>query len=622
MINPQNKIVKTDEFLSQLRQAGCSTSVIETANAPMRLLENYCRDHALERVTKGICLDCASQRAGFKVASFKGTGNATLNRYLRVLRMYLTYVETGSIESAPLKKRNVREVTVEKGREFMLELKRSGYSDSRLEKFLHPLQRLSAYCREESIREISEAACLGCVSRLFHLELTEFRGTGNPRANTMLHAFQMYLRYLETGSVERISLTRTDPLKCSHPLKCANEFLAALSEFGYRESTLATYRNPLQRLARYCAANGIRSVTRSVCLRCASEYYHRAIPSFKGYGDQNVNAMLHAYAMFLHFLQHGEIAILNLRHLNAPACPAGFASVYESFEAFMRDQHFAEATLSNYHRVVLPLLESFAKSGIDDIRDVGISDILDYYKSRGHLGDHAKCGALGLYRRFFEFAYREEFIDEDIAAKIPHFRRVSDKRIPYAWRRETVVSLLQAMGRTTPTEKRDYAIVLSVARLGLRQHDIATLRMSSLDFDNDRISLVMHKTGKPLSLPLTRDVGWAILDYLRHGRPNIDSDYVFIKHKAPFGPMPTLSGLSHVLKLAKTKAGIDAPVDVRCGLHSLRSTLARRLLEEETPLPVISGVLGHSAYASTTPYLKIDISGLAKCALDPEEVTR
>jgi integrase len=146
------------------------------------------------------------------------------------------------------------------------------------------------------------------------------------------------------------------------------------------------------------------------------------------------------------------------------------------------------------------------------------------------------------------------------------------------------------------------------------------MRLSNLNWNRKTIALSMQKTGQAQELPLLDDIGWAIIDYLKNGRPKTACNRLFIRHRAPFDSFGENESFYRELHRYMQIAGITPPTGVHCGLHSLRSTLARNMLEAKTPLPVISEVLGHTNINTTSIYLKIDLDGLRKCALDPEEV--
>ena len=224
-------------------------------------------------------------------------------------------------------------------------------------------------------------------------------------------------------------------------------------------------------------------------------------------------------------------------------------------------------------------------------------------------------------RNYLTFLYSQGFIDKDISKFLPRVKVSRNAFIPYCWKREDVKKLLEAIDRGDKKGKRDYAILLLVVRLGLRVSDIRGLKFHNLNWSRKIISLTMCKTKQPHKLPLLDDIGWAIIDYLKNGRPQTKCDCVFVRHRAPYDSFGENESFYRELHRYMIKAGLEIPLDVHCGLHSLRSTLARNMLEAKAALPVISETLGHSSINTTSIYLKIDLDGLKKCALDPEEVS-
>ena len=153
-----------------------------------------------------------------------------------------------------------------------------------------------------------------------------------------------------------------------------------------------------------------------------------------------------------------------------------------------------------------------------------------------------------------------------------------------------------------------------IARLGLRSSDVANLRFSNIDWDNDRIRLTQVKTGNPLELPLLSDVGEAIINYLKNARPKTETDHVFVRIKPPYTAFHS-SAVGSLVHDHLVRAGIHVE-GRKAGSHALRHSLASRLLEHKIPLPVISEILGHVNSQTTMTYLRIDINELRKCALE------
>lgn len=221
---------------------------------------------------------------------------------------------------------------------------------------------------------------------------------------------------------------------------------------------------------------------------------------------------------------------------------------------------------------------------------------------------------LGTLRNYFRFIYKTNYIDKDWSFSVPRVNAVKNCNIPELWDKEKVEKLLQSIDRGNPTGKRNYAIIMVVAELGLRISDISSLKLSSLKWESNEIDYIQHKTKKRVVQPISRETGWAIIDYLKHGRKDVDEPYVFLTSNAPYTQMTT-GAIGSILDRAMKKCGLEKKHGIASGMHSLRHALARRLLEEGTELNVIVDIMGHSGYCSSSPYLKVDIDGLRACAL-------
>lgn len=121
-----------------------------------------------------------------------------------------------------------------------------------------------------------------------------------------------------------------------------------------------------------------------------------------------------------------------------------------------------------------------------------------------------------------------------------------------------------------------------------------------------------------MTLPLTNDVGWAIIDYLKKGRPITECQNIFVVHNAPYAGQPFKSTLRHNINKALKKAGIPMDKAKHYGWHSLRHSLATNLLQNNVETSIISDILGHSDPQVAKHYLRVDMKGLVKCALEVE----
>src|SRR5260370_872313 len=147
--------------------------------------------------------------------------------------------------------------------------------------------------------------------------------------------------------------------------------------------------------------------------------------------------------------------------------------------------------------------------------------------------------------------------------------------------------------------------------------DIRRLEFADFDWPGNRLFLTQAKTSHPVQLPLLKEVGWAVIDYIRHGRPDSDCPQVFLRHPAPIGPFSDQDHLHQILVKHARVAHVRVSEQRRHGMHSLRHTLATRLMEGGTPVAQIADILGHQSVQSTGVYLKSSLGLLARCALHP-----
>lgn len=222
-------------------------------------------------------------------------------------------------------------------------------------------------------------------------------------------------------------------------------------------------------------------------------------------------------------------------------------------------------------------------------------------------------------RSFLRFACAQGLIEPAVVDCLPAVKSRKLTRIPSVWDPGEVAKILEAVDRGNPCGKRDYAIILLITRLGLRGIDVKRLEFADLDWAGNRLCLVQAKTGARVWLPLLRDVGWAVIDYIRNGRPACDARTVFVRHTAPIGAFSDQDHLHQILLKHARAAHVPVSANRRHGMHSLRHTLATRLMEDGTSVEVIADILGHQSVTSTGAYLKSSIGLLSACALDPDQ---
>ena len=214
-------------------------------------------------------------------------------------------------------------------------------------------------------------------------------------------------------------------------------------------------------------------------------------------------------------------------------------------------------------------------------------------------------------KKFLFHLYDTGIVMEDLSQMMSGFKSEPIKLPSYLTVEEERV-LERSICRSSCMGKRNYAMILLSTRLCMRGSDIVNLEFSDIDWDNSSINFIQVKTGIPQSLPIQEDVGIALIDYIKNGRPLCGTRKIFTTAKAPIRPI-TSSGYTAIVARAISHAGINT--DRRHhGSHALRHSTATVMLNEGVPITTISGVLGHTTTDSTKYYLNIDIDGLLECS--------
>lgn len=252
--------------------------------------------------------------------------------------------------------------------------------------------------------------------------------------------------------------------------------------------------------------------------------------------------------------------------------------------------------------------------GIKQISGIKAPDILSYIKQMGPNTPAKKHCSLTILRIFFNYLHEQCILPVDYSRAIPKDNYKERPKLPSTFTDKEIEALLKAVDRASPKGKRDYAMLLLATKLGLRASDICGIKFENIIWDRNIIQLDQYKTGEPLELPLLPEIGNAIIDYLKHGRPVSQDSNCLLRVQAPYQRMHP-SNLGDLVGRYMGRAEINCS-NRKHGSHALRHSFASALLRDKVPLPVISEILGHKDMDSSMFYLRIDTSSLRTCALE------
>jgi site-specific recombinase XerD len=279
-----------------------------------------------------------------------------------------------------------------------------------------------------------------------------------------------------------------------------------------------------------------------------------------------------------------------------------------------KERSLSLATRINYAPFIRQFLVSQFGQGRVEFSKLRASDVLKFVRRKaGQLQNKRALLMTTALRSFLRFLRYRGQIQSDLAACVPAVASWSLSTIPRALPPHQVKQVLaDARKRRTAVGRRDYAILLLLARLGLRGGEVCHLTLDDIDWENSRIA-VHGKDNRVAQLPLPADVGEAIAAYLKEGRPQLPGNRrLFIRGRAPLAGFKGQGSVGTVVKHALFRAKIDSP---RKGSHQFRHTLASTMLQNGSSLSEIGELLRHRHPDTTAIYAKVDILSLRSLAL-------
>jgi site-specific recombinase XerD len=296
----------------------------------------------------------------------------------------------------------------------------------------------------------------------------------------------------------------------------------------------------------------------------------------------------------------------------AKTCPSKIEQLIGAYEHFLlKDRNLVPHTVAHRRLAARRFLSETFGSRPLLLSRLRATDVTTFV--RRHAADHgpayAKHWVTGL-RLFLRYLHYKGSISADLSLAVPSVASWSLSTLPKHLPAAEVRRLLHHSDRTTSLGRRNYAILLLLARLGLRASEVVRLNLEDIDWENARVKV--YGKGKWAQLPLPADVARAIAHYLRRDRPRCACRRVFIRGYAPTGGFHSAVAIGNIVKRALAKAGV---VSERKGAHLLRHSLATDMLRKGASLDDIGEVLRHKSADSTAIYAKVDLNSLRALAL-------
>jgi integrase/recombinase XerD len=387
-------------------------------------------------------------------------------------------------------------------------------------------------------------------------------------------------------------------------------FIQELVQSGYAEITARRHIRAAEHLLYWAKRKGISSATFDE--HTLDEFAgHLGRCRCKSYGRTHRRDLQNGTRLFLRSLRRADL-------LSMPSTQETIEDpqVLVLFRGWMRRHRgTCDATLYSYCLHLRALLRTLG----DDTSKFEARSLRQFVQETSQRGGWAtgkKCTTA--MRAFLRYLIAEGRCATGLDACIPALAHWRLSSLPRYVQPEEVERVIALCSTTSSAGIRDRAILLLLARVGLRAGDILQLRLSDLDWKEATIRVV-GKGRRQTLLPMTQEVGDAILTFINNGRHSTDNDTLFIRSRAPFGPFASHCAISMIVAEAMRRAGVRCPS--RGAAHVLRHSIASSMLRQGASLQEIAGVLRHRSIATTEIYAKVDVVALREIARPWPEVT-
>jgi len=405
----------------------------------------------------------------------------------------------------------------------------------------------------------------------------------------------------------------TSPVRITELAKETEQYLL---QKGYKESTLGVYKATWHRFMAFSSSDLYLRTTAEDFLQL---YFGIDAHSVSQKLDQRMRHALRHMNALEDYLNTGAVPRKKMRR--------HYSTVPELYELFFGDylrccalQSYSDSWFSTTQSALRLFLLAVNKQGINSADEINQETVELYsallFDSKAQCQNtkrhHSKC-----ISAYLQWMFEHGKIPKNFSYLLPDIKR-TPKALPDVWDEADVQKMLDVIDTSNPVGKRNYAIFLLLARTGLRISDAVLLRFENIDWRKNCIRIVQYKTGKPLSIPLSAEIGEAIIAYLKYGRPSSEESAIFLSHNAPFQPLHHHNNFNSEIRKYMRLAGIDFTAKHHSGVHTLRSSFATNMLKQGASLDNISQILGHSDINVATSYLRVDLEHLRFCALGLE----
>ena len=392
-----------------------------------------------------------------------------------------------------------------------------------------------------------------------------------------------------------------------------------LEELNYSKGSLKKFKYSFKVFKQYAVSNEIKFYTQKLALTFLEEY----CKIFSNSNQKSYKCAERKRAISK-LDEMGKYNTVSSRKLFARKQYIFRGCLKSSIELYLRYQK----EVLSYARIksIKLYLERFSEyiSNIADINtpmDLNINHIIVFINKNSIYTHTTLYATMTCVRKYIKFLEDNNIILNRLSYIMPKIPKQRGKSFPKAFTKEETTLLLNSITNNNSKERRDYAMILLAARVGLRSSDIINLKFNNINWETNQINIIQQKTNTSTTLPLLKDVGVAIINYIKNGRPKVDNQHIFIRESSPYIELQA-SSLHMIIDGYLKRAKIKIPAGKKHGPHALRHSLATLLLENNIPITTIKEILSHKSTQTTKIYLKIAQTQLLQCALNVPDLNK
>src|SRR5690625_4956590 len=307
----------------------------------------------------------------------------------------------------------------------------------------------------------------------------------------------------------------------------ASKVLSELERLNYAYNTICGFRSFYKRVIVFAKEKDEIYFSEALGRDFLKEKYNCTVNYYKEAMPRRLKDPIRKIRVLGDYQHHGVI-IRRIVKKKGYVKPLQFEKELTAYEKECEINEYSKRVLRTRMQRLFSIIDYLDSREIQKSNDINAGIISDYVKTIYKYHEKSIASILTTRRVYLRFLYLNRFTDVDLSLVVPKRSKYYYPSIPSVWNKEDVIRMLKNIDRENPTGKGDYAILILVAKLGMRVGDIKSLKLSNLNWYSKTIKVIQNKTKSIVTYPILNDIGWALIDYLKNGRPVSDSPFLFV----------------------------------------------------------------------------------------------